>query len=136
MITATSGLETVSSAFAFFAILFSWLFSLIQRETTLAVKCVESLGFDEVVTSVGNPGQQRHDLCVDYFPALRLRQETTTPVIGTEGFRVAAGPNLHATIANHREFDAVAINLADRIAEIVCRSARPVEKDVNADKLF
>src|SRR6185503_2114175 len=68
--------------------------------------------------------------------SVRFRQKTATPVIGTESFRVTARPNLHPSITDHREFDAVAVYFAKRIAEIVCRPACPVEKDINADELF
>src|SRR5262249_19163134 len=101
-----------------------------------AVECVETFSFDEVVTCVCNTTKQRHHLCVSYFAAFRFRQEAATPVIGTKRFRVTAGPNLNATITNHRQFHALSVYFAEGIAEIVCRPARPVEKHINADELF
>src|SRR6185436_10463633 len=95
-----------------------------------------TLSLDEVVTRVCNTTKQRHHLCMSYLAAFRFRQEPATPVIGTKSFRVTAGPNLHATITDHREFHAFTIYFAERVAEVVCRSTRPVEKHVNADELF
>src|SRR5262249_12091338 len=63
-------------------------------------------------------------------------QETTAPVIGAERFLVAARPNFHTTIADHRQLNAFAVYLAERLAEIVCRTAGPIEKNVNAHELF
>src|ERR1041384_5776202 len=72
-----------------------------------------------------------HDLS-----AVRFRQETTAPVIGAECFRVAARPNFHAAIADHRQLDTFAIYFAERLAEIVCRTAGPIENNVDADEFF
>src|SRR5262245_42990139 len=49
---------------------------------------------------------------------------------------MAARPDFHATIADHRQLYTLAINFAQRIAEIVCGPSCPVEKHVNADELF
>src|SRR5688572_20175714 len=49
---------------------------------------------------------------------------------------MAAGPNFHTAITDHRQLDALAIHFAQRVAEIIRRPARPVETHVNADQLF
>src|ERR1700741_654328 len=49
---------------------------------------------------------------------------------------MAAGPHLDPTIADHCQFDALAFYFAERIAQVVCGPARPIEKDVDADELF
>jgi len=45
-------------------------------------------------------------------------------------------PNCNASITNHRQFNAFAAYFTERVAEIVCRPTRPIEKHVNTDKLF
>src|SRR6185503_14975497 len=70
------------------------------------------------------------------FAAVRFRQETTAPVIGAECFRVATRPNFHAAIADHSQLDAFAIYFAERLTEIVWRTAGPIEKNVDADEFF
>src|SRR6185369_12957998 len=51
------------------------LFSLVQRKTALAVECVESFSFDEVVSRAGNPAEQSNELCMCDFAAATFRQE-------------------------------------------------------------
>src|SRR5215475_11905193 len=68
--------------------------------------------------------------------AVRFRQEPAAPMIGTKRLRMTPWPNLHASITNHRESYAVAVYFTERVAELTCRSARPIEKHVIADQLF
>src|SRR5215813_779726 len=110
--TATNGL------FSFFSAI---LFSLVQREPTLAVKSVKTFSLDEIVTSFSNTTEQRHHLRMRNFAAVRLRQEPAAPVVRTKSFLVTAGPNFHPAITDHREFDAVAVDATERVAEIVWR---------------
>src|SRR5215213_9849599 len=72
IMTATSGLFPFSSGI---------LFSLVQRETTLAVECVETFSLDEIETRVSHATEQRHHLRMHDFSAVRLSQETTAPVV-------------------------------------------------------
>src|SRR5689334_2152960 len=127
MITATSGLFPLFSGI---------LFSLVQRETALAVKCIKTFSLDEIVTRVSDTTEQRNHLRMFNLVAVRLSQKTTAPVVRTKRFRVTAGPHLHTTITDHRELDAVAINYTERIAEIVCRTFGPIEKNIDANHLF
>src|SRR6185295_9680067 len=126
-ITATNGL------FPFFSAI---LFSLVQREPTLAVKCIKTFSLDEIETRVSNTTEQRHHLCMCDFPAVRLRQEPAAPVVRTKSFLVSVGPDLHAAITDHGEFDAVAVDFTERVAEIVGRAFGPVEENVNTDEFF
>src|SRR5215217_7780076 len=68
--------------------------------------------------------------------AVRFRQKTTAPVIGAESFRMSARPNFHAAIANHCQFHALAVYFAERVAEIVCGTTGPIEKNIDANELF
>src|SRR6185295_427436 len=106
MITATSGLFPLFSGI---------LFSLVQREPTLAIKCIKTFSFYEIVTRVSNTTEQRHHLRMLDRAIVRLRQETTAPVVRTKRFRVTTGPHLHTTITDHREFDTFAINFTEPI---------------------
>src|SRR5688572_13042136 len=49
---------------------------------------------------------------------------------------MTAGPNFHTAIADHRQLNALAVNLAERIAEIVSGTTGPIKKNVNADEFF
>src|SRR6185295_10036803 len=101
MITATSGLFPLFSGI---------LFSLVQREPALAIKCIKTFSLDEIVTRVSNATEQRDHLGMLDRAVVRLSQKSTAPVVRTERFLVTAGPHLHPTITDHREFDALAIN--------------------------
>src|ERR1044071_8150278 len=127
IITATSGLFPLFSGI---------LFSLVQRETTLAVECIKTFSLDEIVTRVSNTTEQRNHLRMRDFAAVRLSQKTTAPVVRTKRFRVTAGPHLHTTITDHREFHTLAINFTKPIAEIVRRAFGPIKKNVYANHLF
>src|ERR1041385_1017706 len=127
MITATSGLFPLFSGI---------LFSLVQREPSLAIKCIKTFSLDEIVTRVGDPTEERNHLRMRDLAAVRLGQKPTAPVVRTKRFRVTTRPHLHTTITDHREFYSVTVNSTERIAEIVCRTFGPIEKNVNADHLF
>src|ERR1044071_387305 len=101
MITATSGL---------FPLFSSILFSLVQRETALAVKCIKTFSLNEIVTCVSDTAEQRNNLRMLDRAVVRLRQKTTAPVVRTKRFLMTTGPYLHTTITYHRELDALAIN--------------------------
>src|SRR5215203_1712722 len=71
-----------------------------------------------------------------HFAAVRVRQKTTAPVIGTERFAVTSRPHFHSAIADHRQLNTLATYVTQCIAEIVCRTAGPIKKNVNADEFF
>ena len=68
----------------------------------VAVKVVQVLGLDKVVTGFAHALEQGNDLRVRDCRPFGFRDEAATPVIGAERFRMAARPNLHAAIAHHR----------------------------------
>ena len=68
--------------------------------------------------------------------SISCRHEATAPVIRAECFRIAAGPNLHAAIADHYEFDIAQRCLAEGSAKVVRRALRPVNEYVDPDQVF
>src|SRR6185295_453254 len=71
-----------------------------------------------------------------YAASVRVCQKPAAPVIRAKGLGVPAGPDFHATIAHHLEFRAVAVKLAERLAQIVSRALRPIEENVDAHQIL
>src|SRR5262245_39371975 len=77
--------------------------ALVQGIAALAVKVVQVLSLDWVVTGFADALQQRYDLRVRNLFARVSRLKATTPMIRTECFRMTTWPNLYAAIADHLE---------------------------------
>jgi len=65
-----------------------------------------------------------------------LVHEAATPMIGAERFGLAAGPNLHAPIANHRQLEIVRRHISQRLAQVVRRAFHPIQEHINAYQLL
>src|SRR5712692_10634041 len=77
--------------------------TLVQRITAFAVKVAKVFSLDEIETRARDASQQVDDLLMLDGSAAGLRHEPAAPVIRTEGFRVTAGPDLHAAVADHHQ---------------------------------
>src|SRR6266852_56096 len=77
--------------------------TLVQRITAFAVKVAKVFSLDEIETRARDVSQQVDDLLMLDGSAAGLRHEPAAPVIRTEGFRVTAGPDLHAAVADHHQ---------------------------------
>src|SRR5579864_7215413 len=111
------------------------LFSLTSGIAGLIVKIVEVFDLDEIETCLVDARQQSGDLGMRHGAPI-ASHETAAPVVGAEGFGHAARPHLRAAIGNHSQFQAIAADLLEGLAQLLGGAAVPVEEDIDAHQRF